>query len=46
MGVDAPVGGNSLAIGVGVGHDMTSNIGFEGDSAISSTSSTTRLDGP
>jgi opacity protein-like surface antigen len=31
MGVDAPVGGNSLAMGVGVGYDMTSNIGFEGE---------------
>ena len=31
MNVDTPVGGNSLAIGVGVGYDMTSNIGFEGE---------------
>ena len=31
MDVDTPVGGNSLAIGVGVGYDMTSNIGFEGE---------------
>jgi hypothetical protein len=31
LDVDAPVGGNSLAIGVGVGYDMTSNIGFEGE---------------
>jgi opacity protein-like surface antigen len=31
MGLDAPGGGNSLAIGVGVGYDMTSNVGFEGE---------------
>ena len=31
LGLDAPIGGNSLAIGVGVGYDMTSNVGFEGE---------------
>lgn len=31
IGLDAPAGGNSLAIGVGVGYDMTSNVGFEGE---------------
>ena len=30
-GLDAPAGGNSLVLGVGVGYDMTSNIGFEGE---------------
>ena len=31
LGLDAPIGGNSLAIGVAVGYDMTSNVGFEGE---------------
>jgi opacity protein-like surface antigen len=31
MGLDAPIGGNSMAIGVGFGYDMTSNVGFEGE---------------
>jgi hypothetical protein len=31
MGLDAPVGGNSFLMGVGVGYDWTSNIGFEGE---------------
>jgi OOP family OmpA-OmpF porin len=30
-GLDLRGAGNSLAIGVGVGYDMTSNIGFEGE---------------
>jgi opacity protein-like surface antigen len=31
MGLDAPGAGNSMAIGVGVGYDLTSNVGFEGE---------------
>ena len=30
-GLDAPGAGNSLGIGVGVGYDLTSNVGFEGE---------------
>jgi opacity protein-like surface antigen len=31
LGLDAPSAGNSLALGVGVGYDLTANIGFEGE---------------
>ena len=31
LGLDAPIGGNSLVLGAGVGYDLTPNIGFEGE---------------
>jgi opacity protein-like surface antigen len=31
LGVDADAAGNSMAVGVGVGYDLTSNVGFEGE---------------
>jgi opacity protein-like surface antigen len=31
MGLDQSGAGNSLALGIGIGYDLTSNIGFEGE---------------
>lgn len=31
MGLDAPTAGDSMAIGVGVGYDITANLGVEGE---------------
>jgi opacity protein-like surface antigen len=31
MGLDAPSGGNSMALGVAIGYDLTQNVGFEGE---------------
>jgi opacity protein-like surface antigen len=31
IGLDTPGGGNSMGVGFGVGYDLTSNVGFEGE---------------